>query len=59
LMALTVTIVLFDSNHVDLMQMADRRLEAVGLGVVLSLGVMAIAHPIEQRFALIRARDNG
>ena len=51
LMALTVTIVLFNSNHVDLMRMADRRLEAVGLGVVLALGVMAIAHPIERRFA--------
>jgi uncharacterized membrane protein YccC len=51
LMALTVTIVLFNSNHVDLMRMADRRLEAVGLGVVLALGVMAIAHPIEQRFS--------
>ena len=57
LMALTVTIVLFNSNHVDLMRMADRRLEAVGLGVVLALGVMAIAHPIEQRFALGSARD--
>jgi hypothetical protein len=54
LMALTVTIVLFNSNHVDLLRMADRRLEAVGLGVALALGVMAIAHPIEQRF--IRGR---
>ncbi len=51
LMALTVTIVLFNSNHVDLMRMAGRRLEAVGLGVVLALGAMAIAHPIERRFA--------
>ena len=59
LMALTVTIVLFNSNHVDLMRMADRRLEAVGMGVVLALGVMAIAHPIERRFALGSARDNG
>ena len=56
-MALTVTIVLFSSNHVDLMRMADRRLEAVGLGVILALGVMAIAHPIERRFALSRVRE--
>ena len=58
LMALTVTIVLFNSNHVDLLRMADRRLEAVGLGVVLALGVMAIAHPIERRFALTRERES-
>jgi uncharacterized membrane protein YccC len=56
-MALTVTIVLFNSNPVDLMRMADRRLEAVGLGVVLALGVMAIAHPIERRFALSRGGE--
>lgn len=54
LMALTVTIVLFNSNHVDLLRMADQRLEAVGLGVALALGVMAIAYLIEQRF--IRGR---
>ncbi len=58
LMAFTVTIVLFNSNHVDLLRMADRRLEAVGLGVVLALGVMAIAHPIERRFAQSRVRES-
>lgn len=55
LMALTVTIVLLNSNHADLMQMADRRLQACGIGVVLALSVMAIAHPIEQRFLIHQA----
>ena len=32
LMALTVTIVLLNSNHADLMLMADRRLQACGIG---------------------------
>lgn len=50
LMALTVTIVLFNSNHADLLLMADRRLQACSLGVVLALLVMAIAQPIERRF---------
>jgi hypothetical protein len=57
LMALTVTIVLLNSNHADLMLMADRRLQACGIGVVLALSVMAIAHPIEQRFLIGRASD--
>lgn len=57
LMALTVTIVLLNSNHADLMLMADRRLQACGIGVVLALSVMAIAHPIEQHFLIGRASD--
>jgi len=55
LMALTVTIVLLNSNHADLMLMADRRLQACGLGIGLALGVMAIAHPIEKRFQIHQA----
>ena len=55
LMPLTVTIVLLNSNHADLMLMADRRLQACGLGIGLALGVMAIAHPIEQRFQIDQA----
>jgi uncharacterized membrane protein YccC len=55
LMALTVTIVLLNSNHADLMLMADRRLQACAIGVVLALTVMAIAQPIEQRFLISRA----
>jgi hypothetical protein len=55
LMPLTVTIVLLNSNHADLMLMADRRLQACGLGIGLALGVMAIAHPIEQRFQIHQA----
>ena len=54
LMALTITIVLFNSTHADLLQMADRRLLANALGVALALGVMAIAHPIEHRLAIAR-----
>ena len=57
LMALTVTIVLFNSNHADLMLMADRRLQACAIGVVLALSVMAIAQPIERRFVISRASD--
>ena len=57
LMALTVTIVLLNSDHADLMLMADRRLQACGIGVVLALSVMAIAHPIEQHFLISRASD--
>ena len=58
LMAFTVPIVLFNSNHVDLIRMADRCLEAVGQGVGLALVVMAIAHPIERQFALHRFRES-
>ena len=57
LMALTVTIVLLNSNHADLMLMADRRLQACAIGVVLALSVMAIAQPIERRFVISRASD--
>jgi uncharacterized membrane protein YgaE (UPF0421/DUF939 family) len=53
--ALTVTIVLLNSNHADLLLMADRRLQACSIGVVLALSVMAIAHPIEQRLMPSRA----
>jgi hypothetical protein len=35
--------------------MADRRLQACSIGVVLALSVMAIAHPIEQRLMPSRA----
>jgi hypothetical protein len=56
-MALTVTIVRFNSNHADLMLMADRRLQACAIGVVLALSVMAIAQPIEQRFVISRAGE--
>lgn len=48
--ALTATIVLFNSNATDLPQMADKRLQACAIGIAISLGVMALAHPIEQRF---------
>ena len=48
-MALTATIVLFNSDPTDLLGMADQRLQANAIGVAISLGVMAIAHPIEQR----------
>ena len=53
--ALTVTIVLLNSNHADLLLMADRRFQACSVGVVLALSVMAIAHPIEQRLMPSRA----
>jgi len=51
LMALTVAVVLFNSTHADLLQMADERLQASGLGVAITLVVMALAHPIERRLA--------
>lgn len=47
---LTATIVLFNSNAGDLSLMADKRLLACAIGIAISLGVMALAHPIEQRF---------
>lgn len=50
LTALTVTIVLFDSNNADLMVMADKRVVASALGIAIALILMALAHPIEQRF---------
>lgn len=46
--SLTATIVLFNSNSSDLPLMADQRLQACGLGIAICLGVMALAHPIEQ-----------
>ena len=48
--ALTITIVLFNSSHHDLLLMADKRILASALGIAIALGIMAIAHPIEQRF---------
>ncbi|WP_411867555.1 FUSC family protein [Vulcanococcus limneticus] len=52
--ALTATIVLFNSNAADLPLMADKRLLACAIGIAISLGVMALAHPIEQRFRAVR-----
>ena len=51
LMSLTGTIVLFNSTHGDLMAVAYHRILASGLGLAIALGVMALAHPIEQHFA--------
>jgi uncharacterized membrane protein YccC len=48
-MALTATIVLFNSEPSDLLGMADQRLQSNAIGVAISLAAMAIAHPIEQR----------
>lgn len=55
LMALTVTIVLFNSNHADLMRMADERFAASTLGVLLALSVLTIAYPIERQIAKYRS----
>lgn len=52
--ALTATIVLFNSNAADLPLVADKRLVACAIGIAISLGVMALAHPIEQRFQAVR-----
>jgi len=54
LMGLTATIVLFDSSSADLVLMADKRLLASALGIAVTLALMAVAHPLEQR--LIRRR---
>ena len=51
LTALTATIVLFNSSHNDLLLMADKRVLASALGIVIAMSIMAIAHPIEQRFS--------
>jgi hypothetical protein len=48
--AFTATIVLFNSNAADLPLMADKRLQACALGIAITLSVMAVAHPVEQRF---------
>ncbi|MEB3332329.1 MAG: FUSC family protein [Synechococcaceae cyanobacterium] len=48
LMALTATIVLFNSTHADLLEMADRRVQASAIGVGIALALMAIARPIER-----------
>jgi hypothetical protein len=37
--------------------MADKRLLACAIGISISLGVMALAHPIEQRFRAVRAAE--
>jgi uncharacterized membrane protein YccC len=47
----TATIVLFNSSSHDLLLMADKRVLASALGIAIALGLMALAHPIEQRFA--------
>ena len=54
---LTATIVLFNSNASDLPLMADKRLLACAIGIAISLGVMALAHPIEQRFGAVRGGE--
>jgi hypothetical protein len=54
---LTATIVLFNSNAGDLSLMADKRLLACAIGIAISLGVMALAHPIEQRFQTVRGGE--
>lgn len=54
-MALTATVVLFNSNHADLTGMADKRLLASALGVGIALAVMAVAHPIERGWQQHRA----
>jgi hypothetical protein len=54
---LTATIVLFNSNASDLTLMADKRLLACAIGIAISLGVMAFAHPIEQRFRVVRGGE--
>ncbi|MCX5940123.1 MAG: hypothetical protein NTX18_03680 [Cyanobium sp. LacPavin_0818_WC50_MAG_67_9] len=54
---LTGTIVLFNSNAADLSLMADKRLLACAIGIAISLGVMALAHPIEQRFLAARGGE--
>lgn len=46
--ALTATIVLFNSNHNDLLLMADKRVLASTLGIAISLSIMGIAHLIER-----------
>ncbi len=51
MMGLTATIVLFNSSHSDLLLMADKRLEANAIGIGVTLGIMALAHPLEQRIA--------
>ena len=51
LSALTATVVLFNSDATDLPLMADQRLQACGIGIAIALSVMALAHPIEQRFS--------
>lgn len=53
----TATIVLFNSNAADLSLMADNRLLACAIGITISLGVMALAHPIEQRFLAVRGGE--
>ncbi|MEB3209437.1 MAG: hypothetical protein VKK63_11040 [Synechococcus sp.] len=54
---LTATIVLFNSNAADLSLMADKRLLACAIGIAVSLGVMAVAHPIELRFQAVRGGE--
>ena len=56
LTALTATIVLFNSSNETLLLMADRRVLASALGIAIALGLMALAHPIEQRFARLPER---
>ena len=50
LTAFTATIVLFNSSNATLLLMADKRVLASALGIAIALGLMALAHPIEQRF---------
>lgn len=54
LTAFTATIVLFNSSHEDLLLMADQRVLASALGIAIALSAMALALPIERRFARAR-----
>lgn len=49
LTAFTVAIVFFNSNHADLVLIADKRLLASALGISIALAITAVAYPIEQR----------
>jgi uncharacterized membrane protein YccC len=50
LTTLTATIVLFNSNHGDLLLRADQRVLASALGIAIALLMMALAQLIERRF---------
>ena len=56
LSALTATVVLFNSDAADLPLMADQRLQACGIGIAITLSLMALAHPIERRFSSRQAQ---
>lgn len=51
LTALTVTVVLFNSSHDNLLLRADQRVLASALGISIALMIMALAQPIERHFS--------